>query len=64
MTGPVSEDIAISVPKAAARLGVSDWLIRDMIQRGELPSTRVRRRLLVPIKDLNEWVAAHTRQAS
>lgn len=38
----------ISVPETAGFLGVSDDLVYDLIERGELPSTSLGRRKLVP----------------
>lgn len=38
----------VSVPEAATALGVSDDLVYDLIERGDLPSTRLGRRKLVP----------------
>lgn len=49
----------MSVPAAATRLGVSPWLVRQLVKSGELPSLRIRRRLLIPTAPLVEWVESH-----
>ena len=38
----------LSVAQAAELLGVSDDLVYDLIERGEIPSTRLGRRKVVP----------------
>ena len=59
-----SERLAVSRPEAARRLGVSEWLVRQMVKAGELPVVRIRGRVMVPTRALAEWVEAHTQQAS
>jgi len=45
-----------SLKRAAEYLGVSYWTIRDYIFRGELPSVRLGRRVLVDVRDLDALV--------
>ena len=45
-----------SLKRAADYLGVSYWTIRDYIFRGELPSVRLGRRVLVDVRDLDALV--------
>ena len=45
---PMTERLALSVEEAAALLGISRDLAYDLVTRGELPSVRLGRRLVVP----------------
>ena len=51
---PVSERLALSVEEAGALLGISRDLAYDLVARGELPSVRLGRRLVVPRRALEE----------
>ncbi|MGH9158280.1 MAG: helix-turn-helix domain-containing protein [Acidimicrobiales bacterium] len=42
------EGLAISVDEAARLLGISRDLAYDLVRRGELPSVRLGRRIVVP----------------
>ena len=44
----------ITVPEAASMLGVSRNLAYEAVRRGELPAIRVGRRLVVPLKAIEE----------
>ena len=44
--------LVLSVPQAAAILGISKDLVYDLTARGELPSLRFGRRVVVPTKPL------------
>ena len=44
----------------AARIGVSEETIRDLITRGELTAIRFRRRVLVDAKSWEDWVRKST----
>ncbi len=37
-------------------LAVSDWTIRAMVQRGDLPHVRLGRRILLDLRDLETWI--------
>ena len=52
--------LLISVPDAARRCGLSDSLLYYLIQQGQFPHLRVRRRILVPVKAMEEWIAEQT----
>lgn len=62
----VSEPLLLDLPEAARWLGgISTRTVRRLIEREELPSVRVGRRLTIPIAALRTWVAkqcplAHT----
>jgi excisionase family DNA binding protein len=49
---PLAERVALSVEEAAALLGISRDLAYDLVARGELPSVRLGRRLVVPRRAL------------
>ena len=49
---PISERLALSVEEAGALLGISRDLAYDLVGRGELPSVRLGRRLVVPRRAL------------
>lgn len=50
-----STRVALSVDEAAARLGVSEWTIRQAIKRGELTSRRIGHRVLVPVEAIDNF---------
>ena len=49
---PIGERLALSVEEAGALLGISRDLAYDLVARGELPSVRLGRRLVVPRRAL------------
>jgi excisionase family DNA binding protein len=49
--------LTVSVAEAAEALGIGETLARELIERGELPSVRVSRRVLVPVQGLRDYVA-------
>ena len=53
--------LLISVPEAARRCGLSDSLLYYLIQQGQFPHLRVRRRILVPVKAMEEWIEQQTK---
>ena len=44
----IGDKMALSVPEAAKLLGIGKNLAYEAVQRGEIPSIKVGRRLLVP----------------
>lgn len=48
-------ELLISVPKVAKRLGVSPRTVWKLIHDGLLPSKRIYRRTLVSVKALETW---------
>lgn len=46
----------LSQREAAAYLGISYWTLRDLLFRGELPSVRIRRRVLIDRADLDRYI--------
>jgi excisionase family DNA binding protein len=53
----VPERLALSVEEAGVLLGISRDLAYDLVARGELPSVRLGRRLVVPRRALEETLA-------
>jgi excisionase family DNA binding protein len=49
---PMPDRLALSVEEAGALLGMSRDLVYDLVNRRELPSVRLGRRLVVPRKAL------------
>ena len=50
--------LVVSVEEAAGLLGISRGLAYELVRRGELPSIRLGRRLVVPRRRLVELVDA------
>ena len=57
-------ELLISVPRAAARVGLGTSKVYELIDQGLFPHLRIPgvRRVLVPVKALEQWVETHTRQ--
>jgi excisionase family DNA binding protein len=53
-TVALTEKLALSVEEAGALLGISRDLAYDLVTRGELPSIRLGKRLVVPRRALEE----------
>ena len=53
---PLHERLALSVEEAGALLGISRDLAYDLVNRGDLPSVRLGRRLVVPRRALERLV--------
>ena len=51
------ERLSLSVTEAAAALGVSKDAIYDAVRCHELPATRIRRRILIPLAALEQLLA-------
>ena len=47
---------ALSVNETAERLGVHPQTVRAMIKRGDLRAVRAGRRLLVPVRAIDEYL--------
>lgn len=54
---PMTQRLALSVEEAGTLLGISRDLAYDLVARGELPSVRLGRRLVVPRLALEETLA-------
>lgn len=56
------ERLTMSVEEASEALGISRSLAYELVRRGELPSLRLRRRIVVPVRALVDLVN-HARAA-
>ena len=45
-----------SLADAARYLAVSDWTVRQMIWRGDLPHIKTGKRVLLDLRDLDGWI--------
>lgn len=64
---PVSEQaprLTYRVPEVARLLGVSRTLAYEWVEKGILPSIAQGKTRLVPVADLEQWVAQRTRRGS
>ena len=52
------ERLTMTVEEAATLLGVSRALAYDLVRRGELPCLRLGRRVVVPRKALEDFIAS------
>ena len=50
--------------RAASYLGLSYWILRGMLHRGDIPFVRVGRRLLIDVRDLDHWIEEKKEQWS
>lgn len=48
---------AYNVSEAAEVLGVSPWLVREAIRRGELYGTRIGKRIIIPAASIDQFLA-------
>ena len=57
-----ADNLTITVTECSKRIGISRALAFKACQRGEIPSIRVGRRILVPVKALEKMLEAGKRQ--
>jgi excisionase family DNA binding protein len=55
---PIEGRVTITVEEAAALLGIGRTAAYEAARRGELPTRRLGRRVLVPVPALLEWLGA------
>jgi excisionase family DNA binding protein len=53
----------LNVQEAADFIGVSAWLIYDMVRRKEIPAIRVRTRIFFRVETLEKWMAEKEAEA-
>jgi len=46
----------ISQKEAGEYLGISYWTVRDLVFCGDIPHIRIRRRILMDIQDLDDYI--------
>lgn len=61
MGTPLVNQLAYSIPQVAVLLSLSDDQVRELVNRGDLPSMKVGRRILVTRYELEAWVKANGR---
>jgi excisionase family DNA binding protein len=54
--------LAVAIPEAARLLSLSEFTVRAYIRRGVLPSIRLGRRILIPVRDLMAVIRTRTSQ--
>lgn len=58
--GPELHRLTYTVPEAAEVVGVSEWLLRRMIRRGDIPHMRIgEKRIVIARTVLHRWVEQH-----
>ena len=50
-------DVLLTIPKFAERTGLSYWLARALVLRGDIPSVQCGRRRRVSAKFIDSWCA-------
>lgn len=60
MTGPFSGRLTLTIDETARELGISRGSAYEAARRGELPTIRIGRRLLVPVAALSALLAGNT----
>jgi hypothetical protein len=48
--------LAISVSETADAMGISRFLVMELIRTGNLPCKRLGRRIIIPVEALDEWL--------
>jgi excisionase family DNA binding protein len=59
-----AERITLTVEEAGERLGISRTLAYELVRRGEIPSLRLGRRVVVPTRALDRMVESGAEEAS
>ena len=54
------EPLVLTCSQAAKRLQISKSNCYSLIRAGALPHVRLRGRVLIPVKALNDWLAANS----
>ncbi len=57
---PLESPLLLSVPNAAALIGVSGRYLWDLVRAGEIPNVRLGRRVLLRREDINTFIASRT----
>jgi excisionase family DNA binding protein len=58
----MGETMILRVEDAQRILGVSRWMVYELIRRGELPVLRVGRLIRIPRPALEAWIEAQTKR--
>lgn len=57
------ERLAVSVPEAARMLGVGQATLYQYVRAGLIPHVRIGRRIVIPLKALEEWMERKAEEA-
>jgi excisionase family DNA binding protein len=57
MTVPTNEKLLLNAREAAELLGIGPGLVYKMVKRREIPRVTLGNRVLVPRRELEEWIA-------
>ena len=49
----------LSYQAATAYLSLSYWSVRHMVVEGQIPHIKTGKRVLIDVKDLDEWIEKH-----
>lgn len=53
-----------TIREAAQRLGIAEATVRRLVREGDIPSIRISpRRIIIPVKAFEEWLAEHLHTA-
>lgn len=55
LTTPTEKRLGYSLEEFAAAIGIGRTLVYQAAQRGEIPTRRIGRRLIVPVAALDAW---------
>jgi excisionase family DNA binding protein len=58
------EPLTMSVERAGQLLGISRGLAYDLVRRGEIPAVRLGRRLVVPVRAIDEILSVRPTEPS
>lgn len=59
-----NEKLMYSIPEFAELFGISHQKAFDMAKRGELPIVEIDRKMMIPAKELSEWLSEQVRNNS
>lgn len=57
--GIPEERLALSISEAAERMGIGVTLCRQLSRRADFPAIRLGTRVIIPVRELRVWLAAH-----
>ena len=59
----MTEKLVLSVPEAASRLGIGRNSAYEAVRRGEIPTIRIGKRILVPVSALDRLLDGASEQS-
>lgn len=61
MTQKEEPKLLYSIPEVAEMFGTSRQKVFDMAKRGEIPVVEIDRKMMIPAKELGEWLSQQVR---